>query len=194
MEPKLTKWVTLAFVRALLFGGTVQPTTKHPNKVGNLDGFNPKELQIVIDEGRRQLDLANARFEDVQRRAQTLLGIGLATLGFAAGGFGRVQNAGHSIRHTISLYVWILAMVLVLLGVALSAAVVVVKGVFDQTDTPLVTNLERPLQRSLAGVYAEAVRRGEITVADRVTVFRLATRYTLWGAVVTSVVYIVTLR
>ena len=183
--------LTVAFACGLLFGGAVTPTMTNPNSAGDMDKFTEADLNLTIDEGRRQLDVQSARLENVQGRAQTLLAIALAALGFVVASFGRLSHV-HGTRHHVALAVFVIAMAVVVLGVACAAAVVVVRADFDQTDATQVSRLESPIIRHVAVDYANAVKVGEVTVATRVTLFRMATRYTVWGAAITSIVYMLT--
>ena len=84
------------------------------------------------------------------------------------------------------------AFALIIAGLGLAAAVIVVRADFDQTDTTQVSTMKSPVVKQVAAEYAESVKIGEITVAARVTVFRMATRYTVWGALLTSAAYMLT--
>jgi hypothetical protein len=184
-------WLTPAYVLSLALGGQVTPHLANPNTPGGMEGFDSPDLQLVIEEGRLQMDHAAGKFEHVQSRAQALLTVGLAVLAFATGAFARLDRvSGWEASASGALFA--VAMLLVLLGVGLAGAVVVVRADFQQIDTTQVSNMQPPIAKPLAADYAESVRRGEITVAERVTVFRLATRYTVWGAVFIAAVHMVT--
>lgn len=83
-------------------------------------------------------------------------------------------------------------LVLVLGGVGLSAAVIAVRADFNRTDTTQISTWATPLHRKVAADYTDVVRVGEITVASRVSVFRQATRLTVWGAVLTAATFVFT--
>lgn len=182
---------TPAFLWALTRGGTPPNLAGHQNEGGDLAAHSDAELQLVIDEGRRQLDVQTARFEDVQGRAQTLLTVSLVVLGLTAGIVSRLHSFG-GWRGRFEWVVWSIAGVLELLGVLLAAAVISVRAKFGATDTRQVTNMSLPLLKPLADDYCESVRIGEDTVADRVNAFQVATRYTVWGAITTALVIVLT--
>jgi hypothetical protein len=196
-EKRTSRWdrwrrrPTPAFLRALLIGGTPRTLASNENQAGDLAEHNVEELQLVIDEGRRQLDAQSTRFEDVQGRAQTLLTISLVVLGLTSGMVSRLHGFD-GWRARFEWVLWSIAIASDLLGVLLAAAVISVRARFETTDTMQVTNMERPLLKSLADDYAKSVRLGEETVADRVNAFQVATRYTVWGAVTTALVFIIT--
>lgn len=181
--------LTPAFVLALVFGGSVTPTLRNPNEPGTLDNHTDDDLRTIIDEGRRQLDNATANFEHVQGRAQSLLTVALAVLGFTAGAWRPLQESDGTQR-VIATVLFGAAATFAVLGVAAAAAVIAVRADFDQVDTTQVSNMPSPVLRELALDYASCVKRGEITLATRVTVFRMATRYTVWGAVFTAITYV----
>ncbi len=183
---------TPAFLLALVFGGQVTPTLTNPNSPGEMDDYDVDDTQLIVDEGRRQLDNATSKFEHVQARAQTLLTVSLVALAFTTGGIARLADVSGP-RFVIALVIATGATVLAVIGLGLAAAVIVVRADFEQIDTTRISNLEPPIRPAVARDYASSVRRGEITVAARVTAFRMATRYTVWGALLTAVVYLVTL-
>lgn len=183
--------LTPAFILGLVFGGPVKPTLTNPNTPSDMTSFDDADLQLVVDEGRRQLDNQTGAFQHVQGRAQSLLTVCLAVLAFATGAIGRLQRIC-GVRFVVALIVFVLAVCLVIVGLALAAAVIVVRADFEQTDTTQVTGFKAPILRTVAADYANVVRIGEITVAARVTVFRMATRYSVWGAVLTASVYALT--
>jgi hypothetical protein len=69
--------------------------------------------------------------------------------------------------------------------------VIVAKASFAQIDTTQASGWKPPILKQVAGDYADAVKLGEVTVADRVTVFRQATRFLIWGAVLTTAAVLV---
>jgi hypothetical protein len=76
-------------------------------------------------------------------------------------------------------------------GLEAAAAVIVAKASFAQIDTTQASGWKPPILKQVAGDYADAVKLGEVTVADRVTVFRQATRFLIWGAVLTTAAVLV---
>jgi len=196
-EPETSRWKswrrrpTPAFLRALLLGGAPQNLADYKAQAGDLTEHSEEELELVIDEGRRQLDAQRARYADVQGRAQALLAVSLVVLGLTSGLVGRLHSIDEW-RGRIEWAMWVLAVALDLLGVLLAAATISVRANFETTDTLQATNMKRPLLRSLADDYAASVRAGENTVADRVNAFQVATRYTVWGAVTTALIFVTT--
>lgn len=180
--------LTTAFVAALLFGGGVTPDHRNPNVPGNLAGFDDNSLQLIVDEGRRQLDRQADKFRHITDRAQVLLTISLALAGFVAATLHQVEHL-HGTRKWISLSVWGLSALLTIIGVAATASVVVVRATFSGVDTTQISNWTPPVLAELAGDYADAVRLGETTIDARVTMFRSATRFVCYGGVFAAVAF-----
>jgi MFS family permease len=177
--------LTPAFILALIFGGQVTPTMKNPNQPGWMGSFSTADFEAIIEEGRRQEDRTAATSEHVQTRAQWLLTVSLVVLAFGAGVVGQIKRLAGA-RLVAALLVFTAAVALVLFGLLLASAVIVVQADFDRLDTTQLSKRPSPIQPVIANEYASAVRKGEITVATRVTVFRIATRYTIWGAILAA--------
>lgn len=175
---------TAAYVLALLFGGPVGVPKVNPNQPGDLEQFEPEDLRLVIDEGRRQLADQAVSFRHVTDRGQVLTTVSLAVLAFWAAS-GR-SFSDDTWTATLGQVLWAGGGVLAIIGVAASASVVVVQATFTAVDTTEITTWEPPVLRRLAADYAGAVVNGENTVASRVTLFRQATRIVVWASVLVA--------
>jgi hypothetical protein len=79
--------VYLLYVLALLRPGVEAPTFGAPSEfTGDIDRLDDDDLEIVIDEGRRQLDRQLADLERNRSRAATLLTVGLAEIAVLSAG------------------------------------------------------------------------------------------------------------
>lgn len=183
--------LTTAFLLALFFGGSVEPSLKNPNEPGNLDGRSEASLRLIVEEGRRQVEAQTSRFQHVQARAQILLSVSLVALGFTSGILTKIRSAPTA-REVIGWIVWSLALLLVLLAVSTAAAIIVVRADFASVDATRVSAMDEPILPALAADYADVVRIGEIAVAVRVALLRQATRYLAWGSLIASVAFFVT--
>ena len=170
-----------AFLWSILLGGTVKPTLENPNTAGDMSGFDVESLRLVIEEGRRQLDSQSERFRHATDRAKSYHGCP-PLLGFLGAQLDRLGQL-HGDRHWLFWAVWGVAAFLSLAGTAAAAATVVVKADFEGVDTTRISTWTSPGLRTARRGLRGAVRTGEVTVAARVTVFRQATRITVWGAV-----------
>ena len=170
------QWIYLQHVIGLLLPGEdigilavdqVVPQT--------IDAWNNSELVLLIEEGRRQVDRQQADLAHIRGRAQWLFTVGAAVL--AALGSALLSSISAASVTVLAL----MAMLLLAYGVGGAAAVLTVKADFGVIHAAVLTNAERPVQRSLASSYARLVRAGENTVAARLTVFRQAVVYCLAG-------------
>jgi len=184
--------LTASYVKALLLGGSPGTGTTNPNALSDLGAFDEESLREVVTEGRRQLDHQSESFRHATDRGQLLLTVTLVAIGFEAATFGKITGTS-SAGEIVALILWLPGFVVTLLGLAAAGAVVAVKATFDRIDTTQVSGWKPPILRQLAADYASAVRQGEETVADRVTVFRQATRFTVWGSMLASVALVVAL-
>lgn len=178
-------WLWAAFVAALLFARPLRPTMINPHAVGSMDAFtDPADLQLVVDEGRQQLHDQSERFAHVTGRAQLLVTVTLAAVAFWVGVLALVKTTDRW-QHLVAWPLWAAGGAALIIGLAAAAGVVTATAAFDRVDTTMLSN-ETPGIKHLATEYATAVRRGEITLADRVTAFRQATRLVVWGAILTA--------
>src|SRR5579859_3712330 len=71
------QWVYLAHVFGLIRPGASVPNfNAHPAQPQSLAGWTNDELQLMIDEGRRQSDRQQADLEQIRSRAQWLFTVG----------------------------------------------------------------------------------------------------------------------
>lgn len=179
---------TRAFVWAMLFGGEVKPTHKNPNQPGDICKFDDESLRLLIDEGRTQAERQTERFRHATDRAQILLTVDLAFLGFLAALLHHLLQLSGS-REIACIALWAISSAFAVFGTVSAAAVVVVSARFGGIDTTIVSNMEPPVLRELARDYASSVRLGELTADLRVTVFRQTTRITVWAALIAAIAF-----
>ncbi len=175
-----------SYILALLFGTPVRGLAKNPNVEGDLSGFDEPSLQLVIDEGQRQLAEQSDRFRHTTDRAQLVVTVSLVALPFFVATSDLVRKT-HGVTRLVAAGLEVFGGLAIVLGLLASASVVVVKATFSAIDTTQITGWKPPILRELAADYAKTVRVGEETIADRITVFRQATRFLVWGATLTTV-------
>lgn len=180
--------VTRGFVWAMLLGGEVKPTHENPNRPGDLSDFDDASLRLLIEEGREQAQRQNERFRHATDRAQILLTVDLALLGFLAALLHHLLGL-HGTREIISVVIWAASVAAVVFGTAAATGVVIVAARFGGIDTTIISNMSPPVMRELASSYASSVRIGELTADLRVTAFRQATRITAWGAILAAIAF-----
>jgi len=182
--------LTPAFVLSLLLGGRVDPESLNPNEPGDIGDLDEPSLNLIVTEGRRQIDSQAERFKHTTDRAQILLTMSLVVVAFVAAIFGHVVHA-HGAREIVGLAFWALAALVTIVGVAAAAAVIVVRADFDTIDTTIISNWNDNVLQRLASAYSNAVIVGETTIGARVTAFRVATRLVCWGAILTAVAFVI---
>ena len=184
--------LSIAFGCAVLLGGAVEPDSVNPNLPSELNSIDTDEdLQLIVDEGRRQLDAQVNRLDRVNSRAQALLTAALVVLAFAASGFRRLERV-HDATLVSCWALWVIALAGIVSGTTVAAAVMVVRADFDAIDTTQMSHWKPPLLHALANDYTKAVILGETTVAARITAFRQATRLVCWAAILTSLLWVIT--
>jgi hypothetical protein len=177
----------LRHVRGLLIPGievaVVQTDTLEPE---SLDDWNDDALQVIIDEGRRQIDRQSERFDRVRSGAQFLFTTALALLVV-------LGAAAHRILHqegVVLRVAWVLGLAAVAGGALGAAAILTVKAEFGSIHTALLSRSGPDPIRDLAVAYTQQVRAGENTVNARLTVYRDAVWLVLIGALVQLIVWI----
>jgi hypothetical protein len=180
--------VSSAFVLGLITGGTVEPVGENPNLPSDLTTFDDASLKLIVDEGRLQVDRQRERFSHAISRGQTLLTVDLALLGLLA-------TLSHQILHLHKFHFWFFLVTLAgsgylaLYATGVAAAVVTLPGVFSVTDTTQLTGWKPPILQQLAGDYASAVRKGELTADLRLTALQRATLMTVWSAIIAAIAF-----
>jgi hypothetical protein len=169
----------LAHLRGLWPGTRVPSFQVHPDTTGETDKWGKEDLQVLIDEGRRQLDAQRDQTEQIRSRSQFLFttAIGLAAISFAG------RSTVFSAKNDFPLAIWSLGLLLATLGLLGTASVIVARKEFGSIDAALMTTTyEPPVTPKLAAGYAQQVGRGANTVATLVTVYRDAVLLVMLGA------------
>jgi hypothetical protein len=119
--------------------------------------------------------IANRAISKASVAAQWLFTVGAAALAALGGGF-------ISTRPALPVAVlWLAGMVLLVYGVGGAAAILTVKADFRVIHAAVLSACARPVDKELAGSYAQMMSTGENTVATRLTVFRQAVVFCLIG-------------
>lgn len=159
----------------------LQPPSTYGDLVpGDLDEWDEYSLQIMIDEGRRQLDSLAAQFEQTRSRGQYLFTLGLALLVTMAAGAARYNE------YFAVFVIWFIGYLLLVVAVLGAAAIVAAPGQLGGIDAVLLsrTSAETDISRVLATAYSRAV----IISADSVRVRHSLLRDSIWFLVVGLIV------
>jgi hypothetical protein len=156
------------YVLAVFRPGIGVPTFGQPEDfTDSLDGLTDDDHNIVVEEGRRQLDRQLADLEKNKSRAATMLTIGLAEVGVLAAGANRAFAYGPWTG-----IVWIVSALLALLALGGAVSLLTSQAVFGRVDTRAIASNPMPLQQQVAIGYAQSVGWGEETIRTRITVLR----------------------
>lgn len=170
------QWIYCAHVLSLFLPGHAVPTlAADPALPSSLDGWCEQELDLLIDEGRRQVDRQQNDLQQIRVRAQWLFTVAAGVT--AALATSLAKSAPSPAEWTVG----ILALVLLIYGLGGAAAILTVRADFAQIHTPVLSGSERPIQRSLAAAYSRMMTTGENTIATRLTIFRQAVVLCLIG-------------
>ena len=162
----------------VVWPGLEIPVFEHPTTFsGDLTGAQEGELQLVIEEGRRQLDRQASDLERHRTRAGTLVTVALVEIALLSNGARAALRSGWPVTAA-----WSLSAVLVLLGLAGAVAVLTDKAVLGRSDTQMIASAPSPRLMEAAVSYAQAASLGEPMVAARLTVLRDAVLLLILGA------------
>jgi hypothetical protein len=180
------QWIYLAHIVGLVMPGVGMPVhTVHQIEPAPLGGWPAADLDLMIEEGRRQADRQMTDFDRVGGRAQWLFTVAAAMIVTLASRFALHHRSG------FHLALWIVGLAFLTLGVAGAAALMATRADFGQIDTAVFSHVTEPRRRELAVAYSRMLRTGENTIATRITVYRQAIVYVIVGSYVTLIAYLV---
>jgi hypothetical protein len=158
---------------------------------GDLEGWNDDGLELLIEEGRRQLDRLNDELERLRSRAQTLFSVMLAVIGLSIS-----ASVIRGVTGAWPLFVtWYLGLLLAVSGMAGAAAVFATTAEMGAVDTVLFSRSsvgasDPSLSRQLALAYPNAVETSSNTIMVRFTLLRDATALSVVGAVLILITWL----
>jgi hypothetical protein len=159
-------------------GSVVTSFDAHQVAEQPLKGWGANDLGVMIDEGRRQSDRQLQGLEEIRGRAQWLFTVGAPIVVAIAA----VLNSFDSGDSGWWVVVWLVSLIAAGYGVVGAAAIMTVRADFDVIDTAVLSGYPPPVMAQLAGDYAGIVRKGENTVATRLTIYRQAVVWLIIGA------------
>jgi hypothetical protein len=172
------QWIYLLHVVALVRPGAEVPTfPAHQTQAQPLEEWDDNELQLMIDEGRRQSDRQLSELELIRGRAQWLFTVGAPIVTAIAAVFAAFGE-GDSGWWVV---VWLLSLLAASYGVFGGAAIMTVRADFDVIDSAVLSGYAPPVLKKLADDYAAMLGVGENTVATRLTVYRQAVVWLIIG-------------
>lgn len=173
-------------VLGLIAPGLEIPVLKaHQVSSQPIDAWSDDDLQHMVEEGRRQLDRQLSDLTQIRTRAQWLFTVGAAITVAVAGAFTRTNPAGGILA------LWLLALALLVYGVAGAAAILTVRADFKTIDTAVLSASDSPILRALAVSYSRMLGTGENTVATRLTVLWQAVLFVIGGGYLGLIAYLI---
>lgn len=150
-----------------------------------IDVWAEDDFRHMVDEGRRQLDRQLSDLAEIRSRAQWLFTVGAAVIVAVAGAFARSDSTGGMLT------LWLLALALLVYGVAGAAAILTVRADFRTIDTATLSASDPPILRALAVSYSRMLGTGENTVATRLTVLWHAVLFVIAGGYLGLVAFLI---
>jgi hypothetical protein len=148
-------------------------------RTANLDGWSDADLQLLIDEGRREADSQSAAVLEVRGRAQWLFTGTLALVAALAASGSSVL--GDTDAPTWARVFWYASLPLAGYGGLGAAAVITVRGDFGAISSWQLSQGTPPILGRVAKDYADMLGLGEDTVNTLISVYRQAVVWMLAG-------------
>ena len=160
-------------------------TTEH----SDLASWDHDELELLIEQGKYQLERQRNQLTDLQTRSQFLLTTALGALLFAVNRLSDIlqSESNNAIIWTILLISAILFLFIGALGVASNVAA---KNLLGTIDITLLSNVEPPRKLAVAQAYLEYVIPGENTLVTRSAIFRIAIMFLLIGTMLLAITWV----
>lgn len=175
------------FVLSLLSPGNPMrpPSTYGDLKPSAIDDWSEDEVELLLVEGRRQLDSLAVGLEQIRSRGQYVFTIALALLVAVGAGGGRfVENLG-------LLFIWFTGATFILLAFLGAAATYAATGVVSAVDVVLLTSVKphTNITRDVAASYPRSVMTTADTVRMRFSLLRDAIWFLAVGALIEVVAW-----
>lgn len=147
------------------------PSTYGEIAPGVLDAWSDEDIEVMVEEGRRQLDSLNINFEQVRSRGQHIFTVVLAGLGVASAG------ATVVIDDLPVFIAWAAGIGFLLVSLLGAAAVFAATAQLGSVDAVLMSNGPvSQVRRILAAAYLRAI----MTSADAVRLRFSMLRDSIW--------------
>lgn len=166
-------------VLGLVRPGRRAPTYLPPSEItADLSKWSDDDLDLMIDEGRRQYDAQVDSLEQIRGRAQWLFSTALALA---------TADAALALKvfpHPTcwQLWTWVLSVVCTSWSGLGAAAVITVTARLAGIATAPLARYAAPIKPQLATDYAEMLDVGEQTINTRLTLYRQAVVWLVLGA------------
>lgn len=156
----------------------------------DLSSWKSDELELLIEQGRSQLDRQRTQLRDVQARSQFLFTTALGALLFAVN---HLNETLHS--ETSNLFAWtsillIVSATFLFIGALGLASNIGTKNALGAINITLLSDVQPPRKLAIARAYVECVVPGENTLATRFAIFWTAIMWILVGTLFLAVAWV----
>lgn len=180
--------VYVSHVAALLWpGSTSKFFTVHSRTSGALDGWQTRDFDLLIEQGRLQLNRQRQDLENIRSRGQFLFTSALGVLGLIGFALPEIARSVDGLAFVL----WITSGALTLITILGAAAVVVARKTVGEVDASILSRVDSPIEETLARAYGDSISEGENTVATEITVFRDAVLFLVLGVVCLAIAWVV---
>ena len=171
---------------ALLLPVATPPNVKaHTKEPGDTSDWPEDSLNMLLEEGKRQIESQRNDLENLKSRCQFLLTIGIATLALAAATFADAKDS------RITLGLWSAAILLLLVGMLGAAANLGTKDTFRIADIVVLSETRPLFPSSLVTEYCQMVKDSFDLLATRYIIYRKAVLLQILASLILLAIWIV---
>lgn len=151
-----------------------------------VDSLSDKDLQVLLDEGRRHMDASSAQLESIRVRSQVLFSFGILLLGASAALLVPLREHSSALKWAI----WFLALLANFFGASAAGAIHSVGVRTDQIHPALLLRGETPFLRRLAAEYADMATASNRVNITLLNVYRDAVASTAFGSLMALLLWL----
>ena len=161
-------------------------TTEH----SDLTSWDYDELELLIEQGRYQLDRQRNQLRDLQTRSQFLLTTALGALLFAVNRLSDTLQSESNNAFNWTNILLIIAVILLFIGALGVASNIATKNRLGAINITLLSNIEPPRKLAVARAYLRCVIPGEETLTTRFAIFWIAIMFLLIGTLLLAIAWV----
>lgn len=156
----------------------------------DLASWEHDELDLLIEQGKYQLERQRNHLRDLQTHSQVLLTTALGALLFAINRLSGTLRSESNNAITWTSILLIIAALFLFIGALGVASNVAAKNLLGTIDITLLSNVEPPRKLAVAQAYLEYVIPGENTLVTRSAIFRIAIMFLLIGTMLLAITWV----
>lgn len=156
----------------------------------DLSSWDDDDLELLIEQGRSQLDRQRTQLRDVQTRSQFLLTTALGALLFAVNRLSETLSSESNVSFgwtSILLMISAMSLIFGALGFASNIGTMNILGAINVT---LLSDIQPPRKLAVARAYVECVVPGENTLTTRFAIFWMAILLVLVGTLFLAIAWV----